>query len=100
MAASSFIHVLCTNDNAFVRVGSALRAVGRISANDTYRKGLRNVLGDCKKLRHRFKRFAPIVLVESGNDHAFSSVRELFADIHNVWSEELPFINTDDLCVG
>ena len=99
MTAPCFIHVFGAHDNAFVRLRGALCAVGRIPANDTDCKGLRDVLGDCEKLRHRLERLAPIVLVESGNDHAFSSVCKLLADVHNVWSKELSFIDTDNLCV-
>ena len=100
MTAPCLIDVFGANDDAFVRAGRPLRAVRRISANDAYRKSFCDVLRDRKKLRHRFEWLAPIVLIQSGNDYAFSRVRKLFANIHNVRSEELSFIDTDDLCFG
>ena len=99
-AASCFVYILCADNDALVRVGCPLGPVGGISAYDANRKRFGYVLGNGKKLRHRLERLAPVVLVESGDNHALPRVSKLLAHIDNVWSEELPFIDPDDLCVG
>ena len=100
MTAPRFIDILRADDDAFVRVGSTLCTVRRVSADDAYRKGLGDVLGDRKELRHRLERFPTVILVKSRNDHPFSGVCKFFADVDNIRREELPFIDADNLRVG
>ena len=100
MTAPCFIQIFCSDDYAFMRIGRSLRSVRRVSAYHAYCQGLCNVFSDREKLRHRLEGLAAIVLVESRNDHALSGIRKLFADVDNIRSEELSFIDADNLRVG
>jgi hypothetical protein len=60
---------------------------------------LRDVFGNREELRHRFPRFAGVILIESGNDHAHATTRERVRHLNQVVIKKLPFIYPDDLCI-
>ena len=60
---------------------------------------LRDVFGDREELRHRFPRFAGVVLIESGNDYAHSSLCERVRDMNQFVIKELPFIDADNFSI-
>ena len=74
-AAARFVHPACADGDSFFGFKGALRIVGGLAAAHTDGVSLGDVFGDGEELRHRLERFSGIVLVETGNNYAFSAIR-------------------------
>jgi hypothetical protein len=73
--------------------------VRRIAADDADGESLGDVLGDGQQLRHRLERPAEVILIETGDDHAFAPVSQRVAGGGQVGVEKLPFVDPHDFGV-
>ena len=57
-------------------------------------------LSNSQKVRHRPKRLALIIHIESGKYHPFSIIGQCIADSDNVVVKKLSFINSDYIAIS
>ena len=99
MTAASLIDVLRTNQYSIRALSLSLRPVCWIATDNTDRQRLRDVLRHSQQLRHWFKWFSAIILIESCYNHSLPLICKLFADFDKVDFEELTFVDANDLCI-
>jgi len=63
-----------------------------IAAADTDREQFGDFFGDGEEARHGFKRAASVIGIQAGDDHPFTKIRELGANVDNFVAEELRFV--------
>ena len=97
MSTTSLINVLCTDEHSIGALSLSLSPVCRIATHDADCKCFCDVLGHRKELRHGLERFSPVILVETGDYHPLSLIRQRFTYFHQVGFEELPFVDAHDL---
>ena len=95
-SAAGFVHTSGADDNQLFAFDQALRVNRGISAADANGEKFGDFFGDGQQARHRLERAAAEVGVEAGDDHALAQIRQLGADIHYFFAEELRFVDADD----
>src|SRR4029453_12495129 len=98
-AATSFVGALRPQEDPVAARNEALRVVRWIAAHHTNRQRLGDVFRDGEQLRHRLERFAEVILVESGNNHALSAIGQFVDDGWQLLIEELSLLDADDFRV-
>lgn len=100
LSASWFVGFLGTQQDASGIVGDAVGVVGGGTADDADGVELGDVLGDGHELGDRLKGDAPVVGVESGDDHAAALAGERLGYVDETVVEELAFVDTHDLRIA
>src|ERR1043165_6497330 len=98
-AAALLVGVARADDDAALDLDDALLVVGGLAAADADGVRLGDVLGDGEQWRHRLEGAARVVLVECGDDDSQPALGESVGDRDEVFVEELPLVNADDLRV-
>lgn len=99
MPTSRLINILGTDDHPVRMVRLALRPIRRVTAHDTNRERLRDILCHSQELGHGLEGLSFVVLIQAGYDDSLSLVGKLLAHIDKVRFEELSLINTDNLSI-
>jgi hypothetical protein len=96
-AASRFIRSVAANHHTPGIGIKTLCTIRRRTAANTYGEGFCDVFRNGKQLGHGIERPSTIVLIEPGNDHPFPPVGHLIANVNQIETKELGFIDSDNL---
>ena len=99
LAAERFVTVRLAEEHAFVGSNQTVTDVCQIAAMDADSVGLVHIVGYCHQRRHRTKRYALKVHIQTGTDNAYTTIRQLLAHIHDSHIEELCLVDTHDVDV-
>ena len=97
-SAARFIGAHGADDDQLVTFDEALGMDSGIATADADGQQLGDFFGDGQQSRHGLEGAATVIGIQPGDDHTLAKIGELGAYVHDFVTEELRFVDADDLC--